>query len=95
MRDLRDYFNLSYESEATIAAKIGVGRDALSEWLRGKSKPTFKSLLKIREFLKFQPKIRGGIERLDMCRYRVTTRMGGEGRERTKLIGSVVVVKRV
>ena len=39
---LRDYVNLSYDSEATIAAEIGVSWDALSGWLRGKSKPTFK-----------------------------------------------------
>jgi hypothetical protein len=58
---LRGYVNLSYDSEATIAAEIGVSWDALSGWLRGKSKPTFKSLLKVRQFLEHRPKIVGGI----------------------------------
>ena len=61
IRRLREYVNLSYDSEATIAAQIGVSWDALSGWLRGKSRPTFKSLLKVREFLKRQRKSRGGI----------------------------------
>ena len=30
---LKDYLNLSYDSEATIAAEIGVSRDAMSGWL--------------------------------------------------------------
>ena len=58
---LRGYVNLSYESEATIAAEMGVSWDALSGWLRGNSKPTFKSLLKVRQFLERRPKIVGGI----------------------------------
>jgi DNA-binding transcriptional regulator YiaG len=45
---LRDYVNLSYDSEATIAAEMGVSWDALSGWPRGKSKPTFRSLLEVR-----------------------------------------------
>ena len=60
IQGLKDYVNLSYESEAMIAADVGVSWDALSGWLRGKSKPTFKSLLKVREFLKRQRKSRGG-----------------------------------
>jgi hypothetical protein len=59
-RELKDYLVLSYESEAAIAADIGVSWDALNGWLRGESKPTFKSLLKVREFLERQPKIVGG-----------------------------------
>lgn len=49
------------QSEATIAGKVGVSEFALNGLSRGKSKPTFKSLLRAREFLKHQPKIRGGI----------------------------------
>ena len=60
VRDLKDYLNLSYESEATVAAELGVSEDAVSGWLRG-SKPTSKSLLKVREFLERQPKTGGGI----------------------------------
>ena len=58
---LKDCVNLSYDSEETIAEDVGVSWDALNGWLRGKSKPTFKSLLKIREFLQRQPRPRGGI----------------------------------
>jgi transcriptional regulator with XRE-family HTH domain len=61
IRRLKEYVNLSYESEATIAADMGVSWDALSGWLRGKSEPTFKSLLKVRQFLEHRPKIMGGI----------------------------------
>ena len=53
---LRGYVNLSYNSEATISAEMKVSWDALSGWLRGKSKPTFKSLLKVRQFLEHRPK---------------------------------------
>jgi hypothetical protein len=61
IRRLKEHVNLSYDSEETIAADIGVSWDALNGWLRGKSKPTFKSLLKVREFLERQPKRGGGI----------------------------------
>jgi hypothetical protein len=53
--------NVSYESETTIAEQIGVDGGALNGWLAGKVKPTFQSLLKIRDFLERQVETRGGI----------------------------------
>jgi hypothetical protein len=61
IRRLKDYVNLSYDSEARIAAEMGVSWDALSGWLRGKTKPTFESLLKVRAFLERQPKMPRGV----------------------------------
>lgn len=53
--------NLSYVSEATIAAKVGVSEDTLNGWLRGKGEPRFESLLRLRAFLNRQLETRGGI----------------------------------
>ena len=61
MQGLKEHVNVSYESEASIAAELGVSWDALSGWLRGKSKPTFESLLKVRDFLSRQNQGGGGI----------------------------------
>jgi hypothetical protein len=44
MRRLKEYVNLSYDSEATIAAQIGAGEGALNGWLAGKVKPTLRSI---------------------------------------------------
>jgi hypothetical protein len=77
---LKGYVNLSYDSEATIAAEMGVSWDPLSGWLRGKSKPTFKSLLKVRQFLEHRLKIVGGIAPVGYASLPGTTRMGGEGK---------------
>jgi hypothetical protein len=51
MRRLKEYVNLSYDSEATIAKQIRVNEGALNAWLAGKVKPTFQSLPKVRDFL--------------------------------------------
>ena len=61
MRRLKEYVNLSYDSEATIAKQIGTDEGTLSGWLAGKVKPTFRSLLKVRDFLERQVETRGGI----------------------------------
>jgi hypothetical protein len=61
IRRLKEYVNLSYDSEAKIAAQIGVDEGALNGWLAGKVKPTFQSLLKVRDFLERQVEKRGGI----------------------------------
>jgi hypothetical protein len=61
IRRLKEYVNLSYDSEATIAARIGAGEGPLNGWLTGKVEPTFQSLLKIRDFLERQMERRGGI----------------------------------
>jgi hypothetical protein len=60
MRRLKEYVNLSYDSEATIAAEIGADEGALNGWLAGKAKPTFQSHLKVRDFLERQLETRGG-----------------------------------
>ena len=61
MRRLKEHVNLSYDSEATIAKQIGADEGALNGWLAGKVKPTFQSLLKVRDFLDSQSEARGGI----------------------------------
>jgi hypothetical protein len=61
IRRLKEYVNLSYDSEARIAAQIGADEGALNGWLAGKVKPTFQSLLKVRDFLERQVGTRGGI----------------------------------
>jgi hypothetical protein len=61
IRRLKEYVNLSYDSEATIAAQIGADEGALNGWLAGKVKPTFQSLLKVRDFLERRLETRGGI----------------------------------
>jgi hypothetical protein len=45
----------------TIAAQIGAGEGALNGWLAGKVKPTFQSLLKVRDFLSVKVETPGGI----------------------------------
>ena len=61
MRRLKEYVNLSYDSEATIAKQMGANEEALTGWLAGKVKPTFQSLLKVRDFLERHVETRGGI----------------------------------
>jgi hypothetical protein len=41
IRRLKEYVNLSYDSEATIAAQIGADEGALNGWLAGKVKPPY------------------------------------------------------
>jgi hypothetical protein len=42
-------------------SRYGAHEGALNGWLTGKVKPTFQSLLKIRDFLKSQAETGGGI----------------------------------
>jgi hypothetical protein len=37
IRALKEYVNLSYNSETTIAAEIGVSQEAMHGWISGKS----------------------------------------------------------
>jgi hypothetical protein len=89
MQGLKEHVNVSYESEASIAAELGVSWDALSGWLRGKTKPTFESLLKLRDFLSRQNQGGGGIVPLG---YRPLPgnnpngRRGKRGRKRAKRV---------
>jgi hypothetical protein len=58
--ELRDYLNLRYDGEATVAAKIGVASTSLSKWLVGKSNPSPESRVKIRAFFrKSSPQVCG------------------------------------
>jgi hypothetical protein len=57
MRRLKEFVDLSYDSEPTIAKQIRADEGALT----GKVKPTFQSLLKIRDFLESQAETGGGI----------------------------------
>ena len=61
VRRLKEYVNLSYDSEATIAKQTGADEGALNGWLTDQVKPTFQSLLKLRDFLESQAETGGGI----------------------------------
>jgi hypothetical protein len=61
MRRLKEYVNLSYDSEPTIAKQIGADEGALNGWLAEKVKPTFQSVLKVRDFLERQVEIADGL----------------------------------
>ena len=85
--------NLSYDSEAATAKQIGVDEGALNAWLASKVKPTFQSLLKLRDFWGGRWKHEAGLRRSAICRYGAIIRMGGEGRERMTVclsVGSVM-----
>jgi hypothetical protein len=83
MRRLKEYVNLSYEGEATIAKQIGADEGALNGWLAGKVKPTFQSLLKVRDFLERQVKIADGLTPIGYVPIRGDNPNGrrGKGRE--------------
>jgi transcriptional regulator with XRE-family HTH domain len=78
--------NLSYDGEATIAAQIGVDEGALNGWLAGRVKPTFQSLLKVRDFLERQVETRGGIAPIEYMPTRGNNPDGrrGKGGEKVK-----------
>ena len=80
---LKEYVNLSYDSEATIAKQIGADEGALNGWLAGKVKPTFQSLLKVRDFLERQVKIADGLTPIGYVPIRGNNPNGrrGKGRE--------------
>jgi hypothetical protein len=82
IRRLKEYVNVSYESETTIAKQIGVDGGALNGWLAGKVKPTFQSLLKVREFLERQAETRGGIAPIGYVPIRSNKPNGRRGKEK-------------
>ena len=51
LREFREYFDLSCESSREIAARIGVVKWTIWDWLSGKSQPKAKSLAMLRRFL--------------------------------------------
>jgi hypothetical protein len=86
MRRLKEYVNLSYDSEATIAAEIGADEGALNGWLAGKAKPTFQSHLKVRDFLERQLETRGGTAPIGYVPIRGNNPNGRRGKGGEKVI---------
>jgi hypothetical protein len=82
MRRLKEYVNLSYDSEATIAKQIGADEGALNGWLAGKVKPTFQSLLKVRDFLECQVETRAGTAPIGYVPIRGNNPTGRSGSEK-------------
>ena len=82
VRRLKEYVNLSYDSEATIAAKMGADEGALNGWLAGKVKPTFQSLLKVQYFLECHVETRGGIAPIGYAPIRGNNPNGRRGKGR-------------
>jgi hypothetical protein len=87
IRRLKEYVNLSYDSEATIAVQIGADEGALNGWLAGKVKPTFQSLLKVRDFLERQAETRGGIAPVGYVPIRGNNPNGRRGKRGEKVKG--------
>jgi hypothetical protein len=87
MRRLKEYVNLSYDSEATIAKQIGADEGTLNGWLAGKIKPAFKSLLKVRDFLERQVETRGGIAPTGYVPIRGNNPNGRRGKGQEKVNG--------
>jgi hypothetical protein len=79
--------NLSYDSEARIAAQIGADEGALNGWLAGKVKPTFQSLLKVRDFLERQVETRGGTSPIGYVPLRGNNPNGRRGKRGEKVKG--------
>jgi hypothetical protein len=84
MRRLKEYVNLSYDSEATIAKQIGADEGALNGWLAGKVKPTFQSLLKVRDFLECQVETRAGTAPIGYVPLRGNNPNGRSGKREVK-----------
>jgi len=61
IRALKEDVNLSYDSETTIAAEIGVSQEAMHGWISGKVKSRLESVLRVRVFLERRPGVRSGI----------------------------------
>ena len=87
IRRLKEYVNLSYDSEAAIAAQIGAGEGALNGWLVGKVKPTLQSLLKIRDFLERQIETQGGTAPIGYVPIRGNNPNGRRGKALKKVKG--------
>ena len=51
LREFKQYLDLSYESPREFAARIGVSKGTIWDWLAGRNQPKPKSLAKLRRFL--------------------------------------------
>jgi len=49
MLALRDWLDSAGMSQSDLARELGVTRQAVSAWLRGKSKPSLRKLLKLED----------------------------------------------
>jgi transcriptional regulator with XRE-family HTH domain len=47
LREFQEYLNLSYESPREFAARIGVAKETIWDWLAGRNQPKAKSLAKL------------------------------------------------
>jgi transcriptional regulator with XRE-family HTH domain len=56
LRELREYFASSHESERKIAARIGVSQTAICAWLAGKQHPADESVARLRAFFDAEAK---------------------------------------
>jgi hypothetical protein len=70
----------------SVGNDIGVDEGALNRWLAGKVKPTFQSLLKVRDFLERQVETRGGIEPVGYAPIRGNNPNGRRGKGGEKVI---------
>jgi transcriptional regulator with XRE-family HTH domain len=56
LRELREYFASSHESERKIAARIGVSQTTIWAWLAGKQHPAAESVARLRAFFDTEAK---------------------------------------
>jgi transcriptional regulator with XRE-family HTH domain len=75
LRQFREYFARSYESQDKIAARVGVTQGTLSDWLAGKRHPKPESLAKLRAFLNTESKRNAagkGIRPIERAPFKIT-----------------------
>jgi len=56
LREFKEYVDLSYELPRTIAARLGVSKATIWDWLSGRCQPKAPSLAKLRRFLDAEAK---------------------------------------
>jgi transcriptional regulator with XRE-family HTH domain len=56
LRELREYFTSSHESQRKIAAHIGVSQTTIWAWLAGKQHPAAESVARLRVFFDAEAK---------------------------------------
>jgi transcriptional regulator with XRE-family HTH domain len=75
LREFKEYLYLSYESPREFAARIGVAKATIWEWLSGRRQPKPKSLAKLRRFLDAEakrPAQGDGIRPVEPVPYKIT-----------------------
>jgi transcriptional regulator with XRE-family HTH domain len=74
LREFREYVAISYESPREIAARVGVAKATIWDWLFGKSQLKAKSLAKLRRFLDEEAKLQpqgDGIRPIEPVPYKI------------------------